>query len=431
MRFNIKDIKDESPRIELIIKRIEDYIQEAKKGDKSSLASSNIGEDVDIVLLPPQPHDTAYFKGIDEIEKLMEEGTDELMKMSRSRHESIEDFITRVIKKQVNNDTKLKLEEILTGKEASFRTQSEMQIIMLWMQARSLSRIMDRALEAASKEKQIDLFKKCKNSQELSAFNQAIISNPNTADKQGNPCYTFHQGSFKLIARYTKGKLNQEAHMLFIYSRMMYKGNPIISFTVEDYMAHRGLESKHRTVRQIKRGLEKLAATQFEITSKDKTSGSLFSLFGIHYKNNVIRLTLTPEGQAYFQGARAFTYLPTGLLLIDSQKNPHTIPLVMKLSNLKAMNHRKPNKGDTYKVSILIENTDIPTYQHVKEKMGRRYKDKIIDVFERDMNASADILCWNYTEGSGNSWKEFKDATVSIQWIDHPQDKPAKSREAK
>ena len=182
MRFNIKDIKDESPRIELIIKRIEDYIQEAKKGDKSSLASSNIGEDVDIVLLPPQPHDTAYFKGIDEIEKLMEEGTDELMKMSRSRHESIEDFITRVIKKQVNNDTKLKLEEILTGKEASFRTQSEMQIIMLWMQARSLSRIMDRALEAASKEKQIDLFKKCKNSQELSAFNQAIISDPNTAD---------------------------------------------------------------------------------------------------------------------------------------------------------------------------------------------------------------------------------------------------------
>lgn len=297
--------------------------------------------------------------------------------------------------------------------------------------AGSLAEAMDNMIEASSKEKQIDLFKKCKNSQELSAFNQAIISNPNTADKQGNPCYTFHQGSFKLIARYTKGKLNQEAHMLFIYSRMMYKGNPIISFTVEDYMAYRGLESKHRTVRQIKRGLEKLAATQFEITSKDKTSGSLFSLFGIHYKNNVIRLTLTPEGQAYFQGARAFAYLPTGLLLIDSQKNPHTIPLVMKLSNLKAMNHRKPNKGDTYKVSILIENTDIPTYQHVKEKMGRRYKDKIIDVFERDMNASADILCWNYTEGSGNSWKEFKDATVSIQWIDHPQDKPAKSREAK
>lgn len=381
---------------------------------------------------------------LEEVTTLLREATSELVEYSQANQESITDFVYRLANTGVSKEEVNTIDNTITKSmyapivtlDNNLRAENEAirrkaATLYLMKMAGSLAEAMDNMIEASSKEKQIDLFKKCKNSQELSAFNQAIISNPNTADKQGNPCYTFHQGSFKLIARYTKGKLNQEAHMLFIYSRMMYKGNPIISFTVEDYMAHRGLESKHRTVRQIKRGLEKLAATQFEITSKDKTSGSLFSLFGIHYKNNVIRLTLTPEGQAYFQGARAFAYLPTGLLLIDSQKNPHTIPLVMKLSNLKAMNHRKPNKGDTYKVSILIENTDIPTYQHVKEKMGRRYKDKIIDVFERDMNASADILCWNYTEGSGNSWKEFKDATVSIQWIDHPQDKPAKSREAK
>lgn len=389
---------------------------------------------------------TKFLGRLGEVTTLLREATSELVEYSQANQESITDFVYRlantgVSKEEVNTliidntITKSMFAPIVTL-DNNLRAENEAirrkaATLYLMKMAGSLAEAMDNMIEASSKEKQIDLFKKCKNSQELSAFNQAIISDPNTTDKQGNPCYTFHQGSFKLIARYTKGKLNQEAHMLFIYSRMMYKGNPIIGFTVEDYMAHRGLESKHRTVRQIKRGLDKLAATQFEITSKDKTSGSLFSLFGIHYKNNVIRLTLTPEGQAYFQGARAFAYLPTGLLLIDSQKNPHTIPLVMKLSNLKAMNHRKPNKGDTYKVSILIENTDIPTYQHVKEKMGRRYKDKIIDVFERDMNASADILCWNYTEGSGNSWKEFKDATVSIQWIDHPQDKPAKSREAK
>ena len=381
---------------------------------------------------------------LEEVATLLREATSELVEYSQANQESITDFVYRLANTGVSKEEVNTIDNTITKSmyapivtlDNNLRAENEAirrkaATLYLMKMAGSLAEAMDNMIEASSKEKQIDLFKKCKNSQELSAFNQAIISNPNTADKQGNPCYTFHQGSFKLIARYTKGKLNQEAHMLFIYSRMMYKGNPIISFTVEDYMAYRGLESKHRTVRQIKRGLEKLAATQFEITGKDKTSGSLFSLFGIHYKNNVIRLTLTPEGQAYFQGARAFAYLPTGLLLIDSQKNPHTIPLVMKLSNLKAMNHRKPNKGDTYKVSILIENTDIPTYQHVKEKMGRRYKDKIIDVFERDMNASADILCWNYTEGSGNSWKEFKDATVSIQWIDHPQDKPAKSREAK
>lgn len=381
---------------------------------------------------------------LEEVTTLLREATSELVEYSQANQESITDFVYRLANTGVSKEEVNTIDNTITKSmyapivtlDNNLRAENEAirrkaATLYLMKMAGSLAEAMDNMIEASSKEKQIDLFKKCKNSQELSAFNQAIISDPNTEDKQGNPCYTFHQGSFKLIARYTKGKLNQEAYMLFIYSRMMYKGNPIISFTVEDYMAYRGLESKHRTVRQIKRGLEKLAATQFEITSKDKTSGSLFSLFGIHYKNNVIRLTLTPEGQAYFQGARAFAYLPTGLLLIDSQKNPHTIPLVMKLSNLKAMNHRKPNKGDTYKVSILIENTDIPTYQHVKEKMGRRYKDKIIDVFERDMNASADILCWNYTEGSGNSWKEFKDATVSIQWIDHPQDKPAKSREAK
>ncbi len=383
---------------------------------------------------------------LEEVTTLLREATSELVEYSQANQESITDFVYRlantgVSKEEVNTliidntITKSMFAPIVTL-DNNLRAENEAirrkaATLYLMKMAGSLAEAMDNMIEASSKEKQIDLFKKCKNSQELSAFNQAIISDPNTADKQGNPCYTFHQGNFKLIARYTKGKLNQEAHMLFIYSRMMYKGNPIIGFTVKDYMAHRGLESKHRTVRQIKRGLEKLAATQFEITSKDKTSGSLFSLFGIHYKNNVIRLTLTPEGQAYFEGAKAFAYLPTGLLLINSQKNPHTIPLVMKLSNLKAMNHRKPNKGDTHKVSMLIENTDIPTYQRVKEEMSRRYKEKIIDVFERDMNASVDILYWNYTEGSGNSWKEFKEATVSIQWIDHPQDKPAKSREAK
>jgi len=383
---------------------------------------------------------------LEEVTTLLREATSELVEYSQANQESITDFVYRlantgVSKEEVNTliidntITKSMFAPIVTL-DNNLRAENEAirrkaATLYLMKMAGSLAEAMDNMIEASSKEKQIDLFKKCKNSQELSAFNQAIISDPNTTDKQGNPCYTFHQGNFKLIARYTKGKLNQEAQMLFIYSRMMYKGNPIIGFTVEDYMAHRGLESKHRTVRQIKRGLEKLAATQFEITSKDKTSGSLFSLFGIHYKNNVIRLTLTPEGQAYFEGAKAFAYLPTGLLLINSQKNPHTIPLVMKLSNLKAMNHRKPNKGDTHKVSMLIENTDIPTYQRVKEEMSRRYKEKIIDVFERDMNASVDILYWNYTEGSGNSWKEFKEATVSIQWIDHPQDKPAKSREAK
>lgn len=379
-----------------------------------------------------------------EVTTLLREATSELVEYSQANQESITDFVYRLANTGVSKEEVNTIDNTITKSmyapivtlDNNLRAENEAirrkaATLYLMKMAGSLAEAMDNMIEASSKEKQIDLFKKCKNSQELSAFNQAIISDPNAADKQGNPCYTFHQGNFKLIARYTKGKLKQEAHMLFIYSRMMYKGNPIIGFTVEDYMAHRGLDSKLRAVRLIKRELNKLAATQFEITSKDKTSGSLFSLFGIHYKNNVIRLTLTPEGQAYFEGAKAFAYLPTGLLLIDSQKNPHTIPLVMKLSNLKAMNHRKPNKGDTHKVSILIENTDIPTYQHVKEKMGRRYKEKIIDVFERDMNASVDILYWNYTEGSGNSWKEFKEATVSIQWIDHPQDKPAKSREAK
>lgn len=412
MKLSTDEIIAKSERIAKLVKRYRELSETDCKTDKEWIA---------------------FYEKTREITNLMREAQDELIEYSKKNSESIQDFLYRITASRLSDDDSDDDKDLLSLNMYSkdIGQRRKFAIITLRKHVGALAAAWDSMIEASSKEKQIDLFKKCKNSQELSAFNQAIISDPNTTDKQGNPCYTFHQGSFKLIARYTKGKLNQEAHMLFIYSRMMYKGNPIIGFTVEDYMAHRGLESKHRTVRQIKRGLEKLAATQFEITSKDKTSGSLFSLFGIHYKNNVIRLTLTPEGQAYFQGARAFAYLPTGLLLIDSQKNPHTIPLVMKLSNLKAMNHRKPNKGDTHKVSILIENTDIPTYQHVKEKMGRRYKDKIIDVFERDMNASVDILCWNYTEGSGNSWKEFKEATVSIQWIDHPQDKPAKSREAK
>jgi len=415
MRFNIKDIKDKLPRIELIIKRIEDYIQEAKVGDKSSLAGSNIGEDVDIVLLPPQPHDTTYLKGIDEIGKLMEEGTDELMKMSRSSHESIEDFITRVIKKQVDNDTKIKLEEMLTGKEASFRTQSEIQIIMLWMQARSLSRIMDRALEAASKEEYKPYFSTY-SSTETQGLYKALLSPERTiADI---PISKGIRSKDSCILEWEEGEPSHEAKLLFFYCIAEYRKtkNKIIRIDMKQWKYLRQTKRETR-YKEIVGEINKLYRASVFINDvphrlittgarKIKEGNTTYIEIGIH---DTLADMLSKQ--------KPFMYLNKAMLAIDPKHNPHSIQLLINISS-----HIGLNKSLSIPTKWLISETALPTEETVKQKMKRNYLQKIVQPFERDMNAMRSIFEWKYISGSGSSWKEFNDSSIEISFLDpHPE----------
>ena len=270
---------------------------------------------------------------------------------------------------------------------------------------------------------------KCINSEIVKAISTVITTKPKKKTKEGIPANEITRTNINtkkettVTCAFNNGALLQEGICIFRYSFMKYRKNSSqIIFTIDEYMKERGLTSKHKTAKSITREAKKLAGIQIQI--KGKTDYGVFNPFSeIWYKNNVIKIELSPTAQKIFEIATAHEYIPTGILRIDTQAHPHTVPLIMKLSELKAMNHGKA-RDDIHKVKELIKDTELPDYQTVKARMGRRYKDKIINPFERDMNASKDILTWEYLEGSGASWNEFKEAKVKITWNNHPQDKP-------
>ena len=88
------------------------------------------------------------------------------------------------------------------------------------------------------------------------------------------------------------------------------------------------------------------------------------------------------------------------LATINTNKHPHSISLGKKILDNKNTNIGKSNEN-IISVKALLQCTSIPTYEDVKEKHKSSYKEKIIQPFERDMNALYPTLTWSYCSKKG------------------------------
>lgn len=199
-----------------------------------------------------------------------------------------------------------------------------------------------------------------------------------------------------------------------------YSGSSVMQFTLQDFMHYAKLPDRDKAAELVKQEAGKLAGLQWIIDEQQKRRPGVgyFGLYGVYYANNIIKVTLTIEGEALMRAARGHCYFPMNLLQRNLARNPHSITLGTKLSYLKGMNWGKQN-CDRYGALWLIKDTDIPLPEEVN---NQQYKNLIITPFERDMNANKDIYSWKYIQGSGNNWKEFQNAVVEIIWNNHPQD---------
>lgn len=278
--------------------------------------------------------------------------------------------------------------------------------------------------------KALDPFVKIVNSGSIAGLMQCFNVKANGEREIDGKTYaaTQNQVSDKLQATITwiGGELKPGGVKLAHFIMANYYGASIITFSLQDFMHYAKLPDRDKAAEMVMQESQKLASLQWlvEETGKRRPGKGWFGLYGIYYKNNVITVTLTIEGEAMLKAARGFAYFPIDLLKRNLAKNPNSITLGAKLSYLKAMNWGKPN-CDTYGTLWLIRGTDIPDPKDVKEY---QFKNLIITPFERDMNANQDIYSWEYVKGSGKNWKQFQIAVVKIVWKNHPQDLPGLKR---
>ena len=175
-------------------------------------------------------------------------------------------------------------------------------------------------------------------------------------------------------------------------------GAQSISISLEEYMTRRGLKDRKEARRQAEEDLK--ALHKAHISFKGKISGKAQDYYDVNIldaqgiSNGIIRATF---GSTLFNILTTYPVMPypAELWTFNSKNNPNSYYLLRKISEHKNMNIGKKNE-DIIAVKTLIDVCpDIPSYEEVMET-NKAVKRRIIDRFERDLDAIKTIKEWHY-----------------------------------
>lgn len=196
---------------------------------------------------------------------------------------------------------------------------------------------------------------------------------------------------------------------------------------LEKYMDMRGIKDKKTARAQVKTDLKTLASIRIEF--REKLHGKEGNYLDMNLSggttgivNGVIIFNFNTDFLDYLrrQGAPP---IPKGILELNLNKNPNSSYFMLRINSHKLMNRKKRNE-DIIRVITLLECTPkIPKYEDIKDQ--GRINQRIIEPFERDMDAQKETLKWHYCGTNGTqidppiNYEEFSKALVKITWV-HP-----------
>ena len=208
---------------------------------------------------------------------------------------------------------------------------------------------------------------------------------------------------------------------------------PRVDMSLSDYMGARGLKNRQKTKAQVQKDLEVLMNTTFSWEEIRRGKTESFRAVNLAdsaqiSRNGDISFTF---GSTFFDILRGYPIarISPQLPRINDHKNPNSFAFLYKISLHKNMNFDKAN-ADTIKVSTLLEAAPaIPTYEEVMEG-NRNLTDRIIEPFERDLNALADSFTWEYCHRNNEPLTEaelqafdfsiFKELLIRVHWNNFP-----------
>lgn len=224
---------------------------------------------------------------------------------------------------------------------------------------------------------------------------------------------------------------------LCIKATVNSKGNNIITLSLDEYMEMRGIKNKKTMRQQVKGDLNilydiSIIFKEHEKGKKEETYDFRLCTGKNNMENGIIFFEFHPTFFEYLKSKRV-SPLPKGILKLNQNNNPNSFYFLEKISSHKAMNYFFTN-ANTLSVRVLLGSTPfIPKYEDIKGK--GRINQRIIEPFERDMNALSKTLTWKYCGKNGipinypTTYAEFINSLIKITWFNYPErrNKPLKN----
>lgn len=218
--------------------------------------------------------------------------------------------------------------------------------------------------------------------------------------------------------------------------------SPTVILSLSEYMKRRGLKDRKEARKQLVADLNVLLKTN--ITWKEKrreipAGGMNITDNWVWYdkKKTTVCYTFTQSFYNILLGYPVMLY-PAQLQRLNARKNPNSYYLLRKITEHKNMNVGKHNEN-IISVKTLLENTPyIPSFDEVMNK-DRALTRRIVEPFERDMDALAETLKWEYCRSKGEdtsgivsppSYDDFIGLFVKVTWNSYPDQTARLARKA-
>lgn len=219
--------------------------------------------------------------------------------------------------------------------------------------------------------------------------------------------------------------------------------SPTVALSLEEYMAKRGLKDKKEARKQATDDLNTLFNAQISFKEKRKKGQEqdfhdirIIDSKGI--RKGVINVTF---GTAFYNILSGYPIMPypSQLWTLNSKRNPNSFYLLRKIAEHKNMNTGKKNEDIISVKTLLAVAPNLPSYEEVMVT-DRAITRKIIEPFERDMDALEDTLTWTYChrnntpltdkELSGLNYDTFISLLIKTDWKQYPDQTARLERKA-
>ena len=219
--------------------------------------------------------------------------------------------------------------------------------------------------------------------------------------------------------------------------------SPVVALSLEEYMKKRGLKDKKEARKQVTDDLETLfnATISFKEKRKKGQEQDFHDIRIIDSKGIRKGIITVTFGTVFYNILLGYPIMPYPAQLweLNSKRNPNSFYLLRKIAEHKNMNVGKKNEDIIAVKTLLAVAPNLPSYEEVMNT-DRAISRRIIEPFERDMDALEDTLTWTYChsnntpltdeELSSMSYDTFISLLIKIDWKQYPDQTARLKRKA-
>lgn len=194
--------------------------------------------------------------------------------------------------------------------------------------------------------------------------------------------------------------------------------SPAVALSLEEYMEKRGLKDKKEARKQAIDDLETLFNAKISFKEKrgkgqEQNFRDIRIIDSKGIKNGIINVSF---GTAFYNILLGYPVMPypAQLWTLNSNKNPNSFYLLRKIAEHKNMNVGKKNEDIIAVKTLLAIAPNLPSYEEVMAT-DRAINRRIIEAFERDMDALEDTLTWTYCHSNNTPLTDEELATLNYE----------------